>query len=464
MSGPEPSPEPGRPPPHPSRPRSLVAHVRAELHEQVSVVRSLTRWLALGGITGVLAGASSFVFLEGLDRITRVRVAHGWLLWLLPMAGLVLGTAHHLIGGHSERGSALLIDQIHAPVLLSEAGQWVPRRMAPLVLLGTWVTHLFGGSAGREGTAIQMSASLTDNIGRTLHLVDKDRRVLLIAAIGGGFGAVFGVPLAGTVFALEMPAIGRARYDAILPALTASLVGDRVVSGLGYHHAVRPQLAVSVTWLLIAKVLLAGVAFGLTGAAFAGLLHGLKAFMARHVRFAPIRPVIGGVAVIGLAALFGRDYLGLSLPLIDRSLAGHGMSFSVFALKIIFTAITLGCGFPGGEVTPLFVIGSTLGAALAGPLHLPIAVAAAVGFVAVFAAAANTPLACTVMGIELFGSAAAVPLVIACVMAYLFSSHRGIYVSQRVHTGKGPLRLDGRPTLHELAQRRRASRARGRRR
>jgi H+/Cl- antiporter ClcA len=170
-----------------------------------------------------------------------------------------------------------------------------------------------------------------------------------------------------------------------------------------------------------------------------------------------LRPVIGGVAVVALAALFGRDYLGLSLPLVDRALAGDRLSFAVFALKIVFTAVTLGCAFPGGEVTPLFVVGATLGAALASPLHLPVPLLAAVGFVAVFAGAANTPLACTIMGAELFGSGAVVPIAVGCVMAYVFSNHRGIYPTQRIHAAKGGTAIDGRPTLDAWRDRHRRS-------
>ena len=432
--------------------------VRNELTDLLALGRHVLRWITLGAVVGVLAGLSSFVFLDVLDRITRYRLGHGWLLWLLPAAGLAIGATYQRFGGRTAQGSELLIDQIHRPSPLSDAGQWLPRRMAPISLIGAWITHLFGGSAGREGTAIQMSASLTDNVGRILRLDDEERRLLLIASIGGGFGAVFGVPLAGAVFALEVPAIGRARYEALLPALTASLVGDRLVGALGYHHASRPQLTIVVTWLVIAKVVAIGIACGLTGAAFAGLVHAVKGFMTAHIPFAPLRPALGGAAVVGLAALFGRDYLGLSLPLLDRSLDGHQATFAVFALKAIFTVITLGSGFPGGEVTPLFVIGATLGAALAAPLHLPIAIAASLGFVAVFAAAANTPLACTIMGIELFGSALAVPLVVGCVIAYLFSSHRGIYGTQRIHAAKGSSPLDGRPSLHDHATQRRARR------
>lgn len=420
---------------------------QSEAIEQAELVVHLVRWIVLGAISGVLAGLSSFVFLEGLDRVTRFRVAHEWLLFLLPAGGLVIGLAYHLLGGRAGQGNSLLIDEIHEPT------EWVPRRMAPLVLLGTWVTHLFGGSAGREGTALQMSGSLTDMVSRALGLDDDDRKMLLIAALGGGFGAVFGVPLAGAVFALEVQSIGRIRYEALVPALTASLVGDLVVSGLGYQHAARPQFDVSLGGWLVLKVAAAGLVFGLAGAVFAELTHAIKRLMAARVGWPPLRPVIGGFAVIGLASLFGRDYLGLSLPLIDGALAGEQLTFAVFALKIVFTAVTLACAFPGGEVTPLLVIGATLGSALAAPLHLPVALLAAIGFVAVFAGASNTPLACTIMGAELFGSGALIPIAVGCVISYVFSSHRGIYPTQRIHAAKGPTHIPDRPTLHAWGNR-----------
>lgn len=425
----------------PTQPRATLRRFRRELDDQIRLGAHLLRWIILGAASGVLAGIASYVFLEGLDRVTEFRIDHPWLLYLLPAAGLVIGLAYHYLGGRAAHGNALLIDQIHTPT------DWIPRRMAPLVLTGTWITHLFGGSAGREGTALQMSGSLTDALARLLRLGDDDRRLLLITALGGGFGAVFGVPLAGAVFALEVQTIGRVRYDALVPALSAAIIGDLVVHTLGHDHPLRPQFDTPIDGWLWARVAIAGLAFGLASAAFAELTHTIKRITARHLTWPPLRPVIGGIAVIGLALAFGDDYLGLSLPLIDQALAGHHIAWYVFALKLVFTAITLGCAFPGGEVTPLFVIGATLGAALAQPLGLPIPLLAAIGFVAVFAGAANTPLACTIMGVELFGAGTTIPLAIGCVTAYVFSNHRGIYPTQRIHTAKGPTPIHDRPTL-----------------
>ncbi|CAB4910198.1 MAG: voltage-gated chloride channel protein [Actinobacteria bacterium] len=425
------------PPPTPDV-ASLLDRATEALRAQADVTVHLVRWIVLGAISGALAGLSSYVFLEGLDEVTEFRLSHDWLVWLLPAAGLVVGLVYRYLGGRAVHGNELLLDEIHEPTT------WVPRRMAPLVLGGTWLTHLVGGSAGREGTALQMSGSLTDLFSRVVRLRPDDRRLLLISSLGGAFGAVFGVPLAGAVFALEVQTIGRIRYEALVPALTASLVGDLVVQGLGYDHEVRRQFDIPLDGVLLAKVAIAGVAFGLTAAAFSALAHAIKGLLARVLPWSPLRPFVGGVALLALVLLCGHDYSGLSLPLVDRSLAGEHLSFVVFALKLLFTAITLGSGFPGGEVTPLFVIGGTLGAALGTPLHVDVALLAAVGFVAVFAGAANTPLACAIMGVELFGAGATLPFAVGCVVAYIFSSHRGIYRTQRIDMAKGSWRIEER--------------------
>jgi H+/Cl- antiporter ClcA len=432
--------------------RGVASMVRFDVGEQVDLVRFLVKWIVLGAIVGVLAGLSGAAFLASLQWVTETRESTPWLLFLLPFAGLLIGLAYHHGGGTAVQGNNLIIDEIHEPKA------WIPRRMAPLIYGGTIVTHLFGGSAGREGTAIQMSGGLTDWFARVAHIQPEDRRLLLIAAIAGGFGAVFGVPLAGCVFALEVQSIGRLRYDALVPALSASIVGDLVVRALGVHHMPAPIVdAVELTPMLVGKVIVAGIAFGLCAVVFIELTHGLKRVFASTVSYPPLRPFIGGVAVIGLTYAVGtRDYLGLSIPLLTDSLAGAASIVAfAFALKLLFTAVTLGSGFQGGEVTPLFVIGATLGVTMGHLLGLPLPLAAAIGFVAVFAGASNTPLACTIMGLELFGVGPLVPLVIACTVAYVSSSHRSIYTSQRIDSPKHGQTLDEVATVSALAERRR---------
>ena len=225
-----------RPATRASRARRAIARLAGGVGDQADLTIWLLRWIALGIGVGVLAGLSSALFLFSLEWATDTFAEHGWLLWLLPVGGLAMGCLYHYAGGRAIEGNTLVIDEIHEP----RAG--VPGRMAPFVLLGTIVTHLFGGSAGREGTAIQMSASLTATAARYLRVSTEERRTLLVAGIAAGFGSVFGVPLAGAVFGLEVQSVGRVRYEALVPALTGSLVGNLIVRGLGVTHTPTPQL------------------------------------------------------------------------------------------------------------------------------------------------------------------------------------------------------------------------------
>jgi H+/Cl- antiporter ClcA len=306
--------------------------------------------------------------------------------------------------------------------------------MAPMVLVGTVLTHLFGGSAGREGTAVQMGASLADAIAHRFR-VDRDlRRIVIAAGIAGGFGSVFGTPIAGLIFGLEVVCIGRIEYDALIPALVASVVGDRITRGLGIVHAAYPAarpMAFSIG--VSGKLVLVAGAMALATIAFIELTHFIKSRMEQHVRRLPVRMFLGGVAVVAMWRLIGSsDYLGLGVPTILRAFSDPHLPAYAFAAKIVFTAVTLGCGFLGGEVTPLFFIGATLGNLLARLVGIPIELGAAVGLAAVFGAAANTPLALSIMVVELVGGAVLPYVVIVTVIAYLLSGHRGIYPAQRL--------------------------------
>jgi len=392
---------------------------------------------------GILVGTAVAFFLWSLDIVTQTRFEHPWLLYLLPLAGVLIGYIYHRWGKAVEGGNNLIMEQIHEP------GGGVPARMAPLVLLGTLVTHLFGGSAGREGTAVQMGGSIAGTWARYLKLGHAELRILLMAGIAAGFGAVFGTPLAGAVFAIEVLVIRQFKYEALLPCLMAAFVGDWSCHAWGightqYHIGFSTAGMLKVDPVLLAKVALAALAFGLVSAFFTEFSHRLHAWFKQHISSPLLRPAVGGVAVILLTLLLGtHDYLGLGVSSPDpdaitivsffHSTEVHPWSWW---WKIVFTVITLACGFKGGEVTPLFFIGAALGNALSGVLGVPPDLFAALGFVAVFAGATNTPLACTLMGIELFGTDHAVYLATACFVAYLFSGHSGIYLSQRIGAAK----------------------------
>jgi H+/Cl- antiporter ClcA len=377
-----------------------------------------------------LAGTASAVFLVALDWVTAWREAHAWVIWLLPAGGFLVGASYHYWGESVVKGNNLLLEEIQNP------RRTVPLRMAPLVLFGTLATHLFGGSAGREGTAVQMGGTLADQLTRWLRLRPRDRRLLLVAGISAGFASVFGTPLAGAVFGREVLLIGRLRYDAILPSFLAAAAADFVTRAWGVNHAHYPQLAappLAPVALLLAVG--AGILFGLTARGFATLTHAV-ARQFRRIAYPPLRPVVGGALVaLAVAALGTTKYIGLGIATIVAAFQAP-LPPQDFLLKLALTALTLGCGFKGGEVTPLFFIGAALGSALALVLPLPVALLAGMGFVAVFAGAANTPLACTLMGVELFGAAPGIYLGLACVAAYLFSGHTGIYGSQVIGQAK----------------------------
>ena len=384
--------------------------------------RFLAKWIVLGAVVGVLAGSASALFLVALAWATATREAQPWLVWLLPPGGLLVGLLYHGAGKDVEGGNNLILDEIHEP----KAG--VPLKIAPLVLVATVGTHLFGGSAGREGTAVQMGGGIASWLGRVLRL---DPRLLLMAGMSGGFGAVFGTPLAGLVFGLEVLALGRLKHDGLIPCLAASVAGDWTCHAWGVGHAhYRVAVVPATSPALVAVVLLAAVAFAAVAVAFVEATHAVTALFKR-IEWPPLRPVVGGAVLIVLSLVSGRAYLGLGLPLIAATFEPGGVPSFAFAWKVGLTALTLGSGFKGGEVTPLFFIGSTLGCTLGHLTGVDPPFLAALGFVAVFAAAAKTPLACIVMGIELFGASLGVWLAVACGVAYVASGPRGIYAGQR---------------------------------
>ncbi|RKP47093.1 voltage-gated chloride channel family protein [Pararobbsia silviterrae] len=395
--------------------------------EQIAMLPHLGRWLFFSTLVGTLSGSASALFLYALDLATDTRSAHMGLVWLLPFAGFATGWIYYRVGQSVEGGNNLLIDEIHDPKKI------VPKRMAPLVLIATVITHLFGGSAGREGTAVQMGGALADRVTHVFGLDRDDRRILLMGGIAAGFSSVFGTPLAGAIFGLEVLAIGRLRYDALLACFASSIVADAVCRLWGIHHTVYvvPFVpALSATGAV--SVIVAGIAFGVVGMLFADSTHALSAFIKRKIRYAPARPLIGGAVVATFGMVFHvPQYLGLGIPTIEAAFRGDLPVYD-FAGKFVFTVMTLASGFKGGEVTPLFYIGATLGNALSHVLALPAPVLAGLGFVAVFAGAANTPLASTMMAIELFGPHIGVYAGLACVISYLFSGHTGIYRAQRV--------------------------------
>jgi len=402
-------------------------------------LRDAARDLALAALVGAMAGTAAAAFLAALDAVTRIRFAQPWLIALLPLAGVLAALAYRRVGGRAERGANLIIDEIHAP------GGGVPLRMAPLVLGSTLLTHLCGGSAGREGTAVQMGGALAGGLKKWMRLDRVPSGLLLSAGVAGGFGAVFGTPLAGAVFAVEVLTRGRLSHAWLAACLLAALVGDQVCHAWGIAHedyASMANLAALPRELSLVTLALAaafGLLCGLVARTFTALAHGVGRIPLPADKAWWLRPVLGGVALWALALALRSDaYLGLgawspdpSDPTLLTVWASDGATPWSWGWKLLFTAITVGAGFKGGEVTPLFFIGAAFGHAMASILGLPLPLAVALGFVAVFAGASKTPLACTLLAVETFGGSHLELFAIACLASYLASGAEGIYAAQR---------------------------------
>lgn len=392
--------------------------------------RYLFKWLILVLIVGTAAGTLSAAFLTALNLATAFRDQHRWMIYLLPLAGFGIGLLYHHRGKGVERGSNLIFDTVHNPKDI------IPFKMVPLVLIGTLVTHFFGGSAGREGTALQMAGAAADQLHKPFKLSTADRTILLISGLSAGFASVFGTPLAGIVFGLEVLLLAKIPLKAVLPAIATAYIGASVTSlwGVGHtHYHIEQVLPLSFRGMVYSGI--AGLAFGLSAILFVRLTEGLS-HLFKKISYAPFRPLTGGIVVVLLFLIPGTyKFAGLGIPAIVESfnIASQPQDF---ALKILFTAIALAAGFKGGEVTPLFFIGATLGSALSIFLPLPLGLLAGMGFVAVFAGAAKTPLACTIMALELFGLSCGIYVAIGCIVAYIISGRHSIYNAAENKTPK----------------------------
>lgn len=388
------------------------------------------KWILICVLIGIFCGSASAFFLVALDWVTQYRESNKWLIWLLPIGGLTIGLGYHYWGQSVVKGNNLLLEEYENPQ------KTIPLKMAPLVLFGTLLTHLFGGSAGREGTAVQMGGAIADQFTRIFKLDTVNRKTIIILGISAGFASVFGTPLAGALFALEVLFFSKINSKSIPLSFLAAYIAYFTVEFWNVKHThytipIIPEMSfTTLFWILPVSVL-----FGLAALLFSRSTHFWGHLFSKTISFPPLRPFVGGILLAVAIYFIGTTkYIGLGVPVIVDAFSNANASYD-FILKILFTGFTLGAGFKGGEVTPLFFVGATLGSALSLIIPLPIALLAGMGFVAVFSGATHTPIACTVMGMELFGIESGVFIGIACLIAYFSSGPVGIYKTQIV---KGP--------------------------
>lgn len=392
-----------------------------------AIASTVLKWIVICLLIGFLSGCASAFFLVSLQWVSQFRDHHEWIIWLLPFGGLLIGLGYYYYGSDVVKGNNLLLEEYENPQKI------IPFKMAPLVLLGTLITHFFGGSAGREGTAVQMGGAIADQFTRILKLDNPERKTLIILGISAGFASVFGTPLAGAVFALEVLYFSKINFKSVVLSFFVAFIAAYTVTLWNVPHThysipVVPEInAISLLWIIAISIL-----FGFAAMLFSRSTHFWGKLFSKTIQYPPLRPFIGGLILSILITLFEvKKFIGLGVPIIVDAFNSPSGNYD-FLLKIVFTGFTLGAGFKGGEVTPLFFIGATLGSALSIFVPLPIALLAGMGFVAVFSGATHTPIACTIMGIELFGIQSGFFIAIACFIAYLASGSVGIYHSQIV--------------------------------
>lgn len=384
---------------------------------------TLLKWMVLGGVIGLVGGIIGSLFHIGVDTATQVRLAHPWVLYLMPVGGLAIVGLYRLTKTEG-KGTNDIIASVHF-------GEQVPGLLVPVIFVSTVITHLCGGSAGREGAALQIGGGLGYEAGKLLHLGEKDLPLATLCGMSGVFSALFGTPLTATVFALEVISVGVLYYAGLVPCITAAMAAFGVSTLMGVEPTRFAVAMPPVTLETMVPVVALAILCAVVSILFCKGLHWTERLLDRGFRSPWVRVLAGSVLLIGMSLLTNGDYNGAGMDVIARALAGEADGWA-WLLKILFTAVTIGCGFKGGEVVPSFFVGAAFGCFMGGLLGLPAGFGGAIGLVAVFCGAVNCPVASVLLSVELFGSAGAPYFAVACALSYLLSGYCGLYSSQTI--------------------------------
>lgn len=387
-------------------------------------LEACARWIVLALLVGLVVGAYSSAFAWTMAKATALREAYPWLLYLLPFGGLLIVFAYQKSGMHKDRGTNLVIHSIHAH-------DEVPGRVALLIFGSTITTHLFGGSAGREGAALQMGGSLGETLGHVLRLDERHRKILIMCGMSAAFAAVFGTPMAAAVFSMEVISVGIMHYSALVPCMFAAIVASQFAARLGISpESFTITLIPKLTWVTGAKTLLLAVCCAFLSILLCLALHTAGHMYQQSFKNPYIRVFVGGCLVAGLTLLCGtRAYNGAGINLIEEAIGGEIVPVA-FLLKILFTALTLGAGYKGGEIVPTFAVGAAFGCLFGQLAGLSPSLCAAVAMSATFCGVTNCPLSTLLISFELFGFGGIPYFMIGISVSYLLSGYHGLYDDQ----------------------------------
>ncbi len=401
--------------------------VDKKVREEVIIFFSVLKWIVLATIIGMIVGSAASIFLillnYGIESAGHISGYYYFLPFFMMLSVLIVKYFAPEASGH---GTEKVIDAIHR-----KSGRMNPL-VVPVKLAATIITLSFGGSAGKEGPCAQIGAGLSSLFADIFKFDDTDRKKLVICGISAGFGAVFGTPISGAIFGVEVLVVGSILYDVLLPSFIAGITSFQIASFFGIEYSYHKLYFISLKFseLLYLKVILAGLFFGLCSLLLIESLHLFERAALSIKAHDAVKALSGGAALVLFAEIFSSDYLGLGLNTLEKAINGEEIVCYAFLLKILFTSITLGFGGSGGIVTPIFFIGAAAGSAYAGFMGLDRAMFSAIGFVSLLAGAANTPIAASIMAVEVFGSRVAPYAAVACVISFVITGHRSVYPSQ----------------------------------
>lgn len=388
------------------------------------------RWAFIAAISGVIIGAVGVAFVKGLHVVNDFRTEHPMIIWGLPVAGILIVTIYKICNYENDGGTNLIISTIHAKTE-------IPFRMAPLIFISTLLTHLFGGSAGREGAALQLGGSIGNQLARWFKLDEKDARMMVMSGMSAAFAAIFGTPMAAVIFAMEVNSVGIMYYSAFVPCVIAALVASSFANSFGVHAEYFGEVETIAFQLIPAiKFAFLGICCAVISVIFCIILHRAGHWYKRHFENAYVRIIIAGLFIICLTYILGTNaYSGAGVNLIEEAFAGHAPR-TAFIWKMVFTALTLGAGFKGGEIVPSFAIGATFGCLFASIIGLPPSLCAAIGMISLFCGVTNSPIASMIIGFELFGFDIMKYLLISVSISYMLSGYYSLYHEQKIMYSK----------------------------
>ena len=387
--------------------------------------RTFYRWVLLSTLTGAICGLVGSAFNLTVSRVTSFRGGNHWLIFLLPIGGVLIAALYHVTKTEGA-GTNKIIDSVHE-------GKKVPVLLVPVIFVSTAITHLVGGSAGREGAALQIGGGIGFRVGKLLHLDEKDMPLVTLCGMSAVFAALFGTPLTATIFALEVISVGVLYYSGFIPCLVASMVAYGISRLIGIESMGFEIIFEPLEIVMILRCCALAVICALVSIVFCVAMHRTERLAAEKIKNTYLRGICGGVMLIALTLIVGSyDYNGIGTETIERALSGADTPDWAFFWKIVFTAITIGFGFKGGEIVPTFFIGATLGCVVGPILGMPAGFAAAIALVAMFCGAVNCPIASIILSVELFGSANLIYFALACGISYMLSGYFGLYSSQKI--------------------------------